>query len=96
MGKSTDNPPNDSQRTATEPSIAVLILEAITAREEINPEDCPPLYDVIDPDALDNLFTPTQAGSERHGKVTFQYCGYRVTVAGDRTISLDPVTTDES
>ncbi|WP_458191143.1 HalOD1 output domain-containing protein [Haladaptatus sp. NG-WS-4] len=96
MGESTDNTPNDSQRTATEPSIAFLILEAITAREEINPDDCPPLYDVIDPDALDNLFTPTQTGSERHGKVIFQYCGYRVTVAGDRTISLDPLPADES
>lgn len=95
MGKSTDDTPNDSQRTATEPSIAFLILKAITAREEVDSDDCPPLYDVIDPDALDNLFAPTQAGSERHGKIAFQYCGYRVTVFGDRTISLDPVTTDD-
>jgi Halobacterial output domain 1 len=95
MGESTDNTPNDSQRTATEPSIAFLILEAITAREEVDPDDCPPLYDVIDPDALDNLFAPTQAGSERHGKVIFQYCGYHVTVSGDRAISLDPVTADD-
>ncbi|WP_083252679.1 HalOD1 output domain-containing protein [Haladaptatus sp. W1] len=96
MGESTDNPLNDRQRTATEPSISFLILEAVTAREEINPGDCPPLYDVIDPDALDNLFATTQAGNERHGKVTFQYCGYHITVSGDRTISLDPVTADDS
>jgi Halobacterial output domain 1 len=83
-----------NQRTA--PSITVLIHEAIAAREGTNSGDCPPLFEVINPDALDNLFAPTQAGSERHGTVTFQYCEYRVTVTGDRTISLDPIDVDDS
>lgn len=96
MGESTVNTLNDNQSTATEPSIAILIHESIAARDGANPSDCPPLFDVIDPDALDKLFAPTQAGSERHGKMTFQYCGYHVTVSGDRAVSLDPVNADDS
>ncbi|WP_139136143.1 HalOD1 output domain-containing protein [Haladaptatus sp. W1] len=96
MGESNANTSGDDQSRATGPSITVRIQEAIAARKHSEWSDCPPLYDVIDPDALDRLFAPTQTGTERHGTVTFYYCDYQVTVNGDRTVDLDPINSDES
>lgn len=52
---------------------------------EIEPLD--PLYDTIDPDALDALFST--AARDVAGTVEFAYCGYEVTVdrAGTVTVS---------
>jgi Halobacterial output domain 1 len=91
MGETTTNAPNNSQTTVREPSIVVLIQAAIAARGGPDTGDCPPLYDAIDPDALDTLFAPLHRESERHGKVMFEYCGYDVTVHADRTIELESI-----
>lgn len=64
---------------ASADSLSAKVLAAVAEREGGTPTDLPtPLYDVIDPDALDSLFT---AGA---GRLVFPYCGYRITVsAGD-------------
>ncbi|MFH5801035.1 HalOD1 output domain-containing protein [Haladaptatus sp. CMAA 1911] len=96
MGESNANTPGGDQNRATGSSITVRIQEAIAARKQSEWSGCPPLYGVIDPDALERLFAPTQTGTRRHGTVTFQYCGYQVTVNSDRTVDLDPISADES
>ncbi|ODR80855.1 hypothetical protein BG842_02515 [Haladaptatus sp. W1] len=89
MGEITINSPSDKQTTVTAPSIVVLIQAAIAARDGPDPSECPPLYEAIDPDALDTLFAPLHRESERNGKVMFEYCGYLVTVHADRTVELE-------
>ncbi|WP_458191031.1 HalOD1 output domain-containing protein [Haladaptatus sp. NG-WS-4] len=91
MGETTTNAPSDKQTTVIEPSIVVLIQAAIAARDGPDPSECPPLYEAIDPDALDTLFAPLHRESERHGKVIFEYCGYEVTFHADRTIELESI-----
>jgi hypothetical protein len=91
MGETTTNSSSDKLPTATEPSIVVLIQAAIAARDGPDTSECPPLYDAIDPDALEKLFAPLSRGGERRGKVMFEYCGYRVTVHADRTVEIDPI-----
>lgn len=90
MGETT-NTPSNRQTTVREPSIVVLIQTAIAARDGTDPSECPPLYEAIDPDALDTLFAPLHRGSKRHGKVIFEYCGYEVTVHADRTVELESI-----
>jgi hypothetical protein len=63
----------------TKPSTAVV--EAVARTEDVHPNDLPPLYDAMDPDAFDAL-----AGTIR--QVTVEYAGYDVTVTGDGEISL--------
>ncbi|WP_423746482.1 HalOD1 output domain-containing protein [Haladaptatus sp. SPP-AMP-3] len=49
-----------------------------------------PLYEVIDPDALDNLFAPTHEGDARSdGLVEFEYAGCEIIVdsAGEVTVN---------
>lgn len=55
-----------------------------------DPLDLPPLHDVIDPDALNELFAPTLAGPSRSGgTVTFEFAGYRVTVKGHGVVEIE-------
>jgi Halobacterial output domain 1 len=91
MGETTTNAPGNRQTTVREPSIVVLIQAAIAARDDLDRSECPPLYEAIDPDALDTLFAPLHRESERHGKVIFEYCGYEVTVHADRTVELESI-----
>ncbi|WP_227378575.1 HalOD1 output domain-containing protein [Haladaptatus halobius] len=88
MGKTTTNSPSNKQTSVTEPSVVVLIHAAIAAHDGPDTSECPPLYDVIDPDALDKLFAPVHQETVHHGKVIFEYCGYQVTVHADRTVEL--------
>lgn len=77
-------------------SVTAAIVNRILARENISSNDLGPLYEVIDPDALNTLFGPTRAGSHRPttGAVTFQYQGYQVTVTGENDVELEPLQDD--
>lgn len=51
-----------------------------------------PLYEVVDPDALDRLFGPTRrTPADRCGRVTFSYGGHEVTVNSSGLIQLAPL-----
>lgn len=63
-----------------------LVVETVADAEDADPLALPPLYNTIDPDALDALFQPQfrTAGEPPVGEVRFSYHGYtvRVTAAG--------------
>ncbi|WP_266082460.1 HalOD1 output domain-containing protein [Haladaptatus caseinilyticus] len=95
-----DFPIPDAQPTSgmqplngTEP-IETTVINRILQHENTDPEDLVPLYEVIDPEALNLLFAPRRDGSSRStaGTVRFQYCGYQVTVTSDHDVRLDPLT----
>lgn len=68
-------------------SLSGSVLREIAAREGTDPADLPvPLYEAIDPDALDSLFRADG------GRVTFTYYRYTVTVESDGTVTLEPRT----
>lgn len=77
---------NDSRETVKaiedrSPGEAVVQLVANVAGED--PLDLPPLYDTIGPESLDTLF------QDRHsGILTFEYCGFTVTVEDDAIVSV--------
>lgn len=64
----------------TRPSTAVV--EAVARTEDVHPNDLPPLYDAMDPDAFDALAGTVQ-------QVTVEYAGYDVTVTADGEVHLD-------
>lgn len=71
--------------------------EAVTyALMELDSDDAPPLerqqplYEVVDPDALDDLFD-TNGRGDATGRVTFRYEGYEVTVRAHGEILLREV-----
>jgi hypothetical protein len=51
-----------------------------------------PLFDAIEPEALNSLFRPDRNGqSTRNGHTTFMYAGYEVTAYSDKRVELQPL-----
>lgn len=71
----------ESERSSDRFSTAVV--EAVASATNARAETMPPLFDVIDPEALDRLFTQTRTGT-----VAFRYCGVVVSVRADGRISI--------
>lgn len=69
------------------PSLAVVTSVAAVTGDE--PADLPPLYDYVDPDALEALVGSTgRGGDPARTEVTFPFGGCTVTVRGDGTIAV--------
>ncbi|WP_339105261.1 HalOD1 output domain-containing protein [Haloterrigena salinisoli] len=67
-------------------SLSLSVIEALADATDTDPVELEPLYHVVDPEALDQLFqetTPTTA------RVQFNYGDHTVEVRGDGTISVD-------
>lgn len=55
------------------------VVEMVAATENVDQTDLPPLYEAIDPDALDKLFE-SRSDDRTPMEVTFTYYGHEVTV----------------
>jgi hypothetical protein len=70
-------------------SVARHVVEAVASREGTDPTELAPLYESIEPDGLNSLFTSAQPGPDGdHLSVDFDYAGYRVTVERDESITV--------
>lgn len=57
------------------------VVTAVTAKTGQDPLELPPLYEAIDPEALD-----TACETLDSGEVTFRYANHHITVRADRTV----------
>jgi hypothetical protein len=67
-----------------------VIIDLIADLEGVDPVDLsPPLYSVVDPDALDALFHSSNDNSaQTPGHVYFEYCGYEIRVQSDNEVAI--------
>lgn len=66
-------------------SVSSAVVEAVAETSNTPPCDLPEqLHDVVDPDALDQLF----AGKETEGHIQFEFCGYLVTVESEGAVTV--------
>ncbi|MDS0282818.1 HalOD1 output domain-containing protein [Haloarcula onubensis] len=79
---------SDEYGTDTACTVSDRVIRAVADREGVSPLDIStPLFDAIDPDALDRLY-----GNHGDGVTTvFEYSGYRVTVHGGGRVELGPI-----
>jgi hypothetical protein len=68
------------------------VVRAIANVKGIDPTGVDPLYDFIDPDALDAMFDGTIGTSERDIRVSFRIDDLEIEVSGDRRITVYPTT----
>lgn len=66
-----------------EESVSVRVIERVAAHAGDDSLDLPPLYDAVDPDALDAL-----VATMAEGTVSFAYAGNEVSVDSAGTVSL--------
>lgn len=71
------------QETVTE-----RVVDAVASNTGREPLELPPLYDAIDPDALEAL-----VGRMADGEIVFSYAGCEVTVANDGVTTVESAPT---
>jgi hypothetical protein len=62
--------------------LSVAIPEMVARCEDCHPCSLPPMYDSVDPEALDELFSTDQRAASGLG-ISFDYAGYTVKVDTD-------------
>ncbi|ARS90135.1 HalOD1 output domain-containing protein [Natrarchaeobaculum aegyptiacum] len=78
--------------TETDDAIAVRIAQQVATLEDVDPIDLePPLYEVVDVDALEALCGGPTSHEPFTGSVSFDYRGYTITV--DHEGSIDVLAT---
>lgn len=80
----------DDYPDESEMPLSQAVVGAVAAREGVDPADVTePLYNVINTDALNMLFTPRhETDHHQQGRVSFPYAGYDVTVYSDGRVEL--------
>jgi len=82
----------DQNRTSASAAVTALL----SAVRDCGPTEFAPLYESVDPDALDSFFVSTASGTNRTGLTTFAYSDCEVTVSADGVVLVDPFTSDAS
>lgn len=76
--------------TRHEQDLSRTIVETVAEAEGVEPTELDTcLYDIIDPDALNDLFQYGEDGPTTEGTVSFTYHGYEVTVHSDSSVEID-------
>ena len=77
--------------TDSDRSPAVAVADALAEADGVDAMDLPPLYDVIDPDALDALFAERGQSADAETVVSFRFGRWNVFVGSDGRIRIcDP------
>lgn len=72
--------------TESENTPVYAVVSAVAEVEGVDPVDLPPLYNAINPEALNALFTSRNDTSS--ASVKFEYAGYNVIVHGEGTVKV--------
>lgn len=76
------------RETFEERSTSQRVITAVAEETGNDPTEVGPLYHVIDPDALDQLFASTRGNGRNQGHVEFTFAGCDVVVRGDGEIEV--------
>lgn len=68
--------------------ISTAVVSAVADAKGVDPLELDPLYDVVDADALDAIFGPTEGEAARAATLTFRMAGCRVVVRGTGEVSV--------
>lgn len=80
-----DDPDSCCHQVESEQSMSAAIVQRVAAFTDRAATSLPPLFNTVDPDALDALFT-----DRFNGTLTFEYAGCQVRVAGDSSVTVCP------
>jgi hypothetical protein len=75
----------DGLEAPREGAVTDRIVEEVAAADGRDALELSPLYDVVDPDALERL-----VGGAGVSEFSFEYHGYRVSIDGPNEVSISP------
>lgn len=70
--------------------MSMIVVMVVADLEGTDPMELTPLYDSLDPELLDTLFSPRSDGTLAVGEVTFTFEGYEIHVYRHGHISVRP------
>lgn len=77
------------ERGTQEGSVSDRVISAVAATKGMDSMDLDPLYNVIDPDALDTLYDRSGFGrAPSPERIEFTYSGCRVVITGNASITV--------
>lgn len=79
-----DGPPLVEHTVGEDESVNIAVVEAVAAVSDSVVTEIPPLYEVIDPDVLDRLFTTSQADAF----LAIRFHGYLIHIHADKSVTL--------
>jgi hypothetical protein len=77
---------SDETGSKDDRGLSETIISAIAENMDSHPENITPLYESVDPDSLDNIFS-----GERQGKIIFEHTGFRIIVYRDGEVDINEV-----
>lgn len=75
-------------------SLATSIVVAVAAVVDTPPSELAPLYETVDPDALESILSPSTPDSSGRCHLSFRYAGVGVSASSDGTIRVYPSADD--
>lgn len=69
-------------------SVSIAVVTAVASHLDVSPTELPPLYEWIDPDAVDALFEPTRSSGLRRGRLEFPYDGHEIVLECDDSLVI--------
>lgn len=80
----TNSPHETTNGSRSGEPISQRVVLAVANRADVQVTELPPLYDFLDPDALNAVVRSNAADLE----LSFSFAGYRVTVESDSTVQV--------
>lgn len=77
-----------SNITAVETSVSTKVVQHVAEVMDQEVTELPPLYDTIDPEALDSLIKSVET-SPSSLEIRFTYAGQQVIIDGRRAVSVE-------
>jgi hypothetical protein len=72
-------------------AVSHAVIDAVAAAQNVDPLSLPPLYDAVDPEALDALIDGSAAADTAVDCVRFELASCEVVVRGDGTVDASVV-----
>jgi len=77
--------------TGEDEPVSRVVVKAVAEARGISPVDIrQPLYEAVDPDALDRIFTG--ATDQFDGQLSFTFNGCEITVTADQSVLVEPIS----
>lgn len=87
----------DADERSMDDTMSDRVITAVANTKGMNPMNLDPLYEVIEPDALNALYKRDELGRARSPeRVEFTYCGCEVVIAGKNSVSVSATALGES
>lgn len=92
MEAMTDTKPETIKNDGYDERISEKVITGVAEAKGVDPLDLDPLYDVIDPDALNSMFRPSDGSPSASMELRFSMSGCQVVIRREGEVTVNPPT----